>query len=182
MIPPILTCLVGRNLALPTDPLVSYPLRQTAASILRTVSKRYSKSSKELKPRLARTCLKYFLDPTKSLASQYGGIVGLQAVGGVEVVRALIVPNLKDYESVLKAVMDDVNENKKKEADKVTGAILEALLYLEGESFGNVNGLVNGHAGEQKAALEDKIGPYFAERVLKLERPKVVKAILDCSF
>lgn len=182
MIPPILTCLVGRNLAVPSDPLASYPLRQTAASILKAVAKRFSKDSKELKPRLARTCLKYFLDPTKSLGSQYGGIIGLQAVGGVEVVRALIVPNLKDYESVLKAVLDDVNENKKKEADKVTGAILEALLLLEGDTFGNMNGLLNGHMEEKKAALEEKIGPYFAERVLRLERPKLVKAILDCSF
>ena len=180
IVPPILTCLVGRHLSLPSDPLASYPLRQTAASLLKLIAKRYGKASSQLKPRLARTCLKYFLDPTKSLGAQYGGIVGLQAIGGVEVIRALIVPNLKEYESVLRDVMEDVNENKKKEADKVIGALLEALLALEGESIGAAAAMVNGHADDLKAPLEEKIGPLFAERVLALGRSKLIKAILDC--
>ena len=144
------------------------------------ISKRYSKASHQLKPRLARTCLKYFLDPTKTLGSQYGGIIGLQAVGGVEIVRALIVPNLKEYESILKDAMEDVNDNKRREADKVTGALLEALLSLEGESYGHTNGLANGHAEEMKSALEDKVGPLFADRLVALGRPKVIKVVREC--
>ncbi|KAL9633376.1 MAG: hypothetical protein Q9164_004732, partial [Protoblastenia rupestris] len=159
LIPPILTCLVGRNLGSPSsDPLSSYPLRQTAASLFKLITKRYSKSSQMLKPRLARTCLKHFLDPTKPLCSQYGGIIGLQAVGGVEVVRALVVPNLKEYESVIRDALEGMDEGKRREGEMVVQALMQALAELEGESVGAVNGLVNGHASEMKGALEEKIG------------------------
>ncbi|KAG8529745.1 uncharacterized protein KY384_005226 [Bacidia gigantensis] len=181
LVPPILTCLVGRNLGTPNDPLSSYSLRQTAASLLRLIAKRYSKTSHMLKPRLARTCLKYFLDPTKPLGSQYGGMIGLQAVGGVEVTRALIVPNLREYEGLLRDAIEGNDDGKRKEAEMIVSALLDTLLSLEGEIVGTANGMANGHAMEMKVGLEDKIGPLFAEKVMTLGRPKVVKAIMQCE-
>ena len=133
-----------------------------------------------LKPRLARTCLKYFLDPTKPLSSQYGGIIGLQAVGGVEITRALIVPNLREFEGLLRDAVESNDESKRREAEMVVSAVLDALLSLEGEVIGTTNGLANGHATEMNTGLEDKIGPLFAEKVLVLGRPKVMKAIMEC--
>lgn len=180
IVPPILTCLVGRHLGSSPDPLVSYELRRLAASVLSSVSKKYSKSSHMLKPRLARTCLKHFLDPTKPLGANYGGIIGLQAIGGPEIVRALIVPNLKDYEDLVREAIDAMDETKRNEGEMVIKALLAALLSLEDEIIGTVNGLVNGHAGEMKKELGVKIGDLFAERVLDLGKPKLVKAIMEC--
>ena len=133
-----------------------------------------------LKPRLARTCLKYYLDPTKPLASQYGGIIGLQSVGGTEVVRALVVPNLKEYETVVRDALEGIEDGKRREAEMVINVLMEALLSLEGESFGTLDTFTNGHAAEMKTALEEKIGPLFAERVVELGHPKVIKAIMEC--
>ena len=180
LVPPILTCLIGRNLGTSSDPLASYPLRRTAASLLKLITKRYGKSSQMLKPRLARTCLKYFLDPTKPLGSQYGGIIGLQAVGGTEVVRGLVVPNLKEYETIIKDAHEGIEEGKRKEAEMVFGVLMEALVSLEGESVGTLNGFTNGHAAESRIALEEKIGPLFAEKIVELGRPKIIKAIMEC--
>ncbi|KAL2040652.1 hypothetical protein N7G274_006631 [Stereocaulon virgatum] len=178
LVPPILTCLVGRHLGRDGDALAHYPLRRLAASVISAVTRKYSKSSHMLKPRLARTCLKHFLDPSKPLGTNFGGIIGLQAIGGVEIVRALIVPNLKEYGSMMSEVLDD--ENRKVEGDMVVGALVEALLSLEADTVGAVNGMANGHAGEMKNAVAEKIGNLFAEKVMETGNPKLVKAILEC--
>lgn len=180
IVPPVLTCLVGRHLGSSPDPLAAYDLRRLSASVLSSITKKYSKSSHMLKPRLARTCLKHFLDPNKPLGANYGGIIGLQAIGGPEIVRALIVPNLKEYEELVKDAIDAMDESKKNEGEMVIKALLEALVLLEEESVGAVDGFVNGHAAELRKELGDKIGDLFAERVLELGKPRLVKAIMEC--
>lgn len=180
IVPPILTCLVGRHLGTSSDPLAHYALRRHAASLLASIAQEFGKTSTTLKPRLVRTCLKFFLDPTKPLGSNYGGIVGLQKIGGPEVIRALVVPNLKDYESLLREVTDSMDDNKKKEGEMLIDALTEALLTIEDESVGAVNGFMNGHAAEMKAGLSGKIGSLLAERVLASGGPKTLQAILEC--
>jgi transcription initiation factor TFIID subunit 6 len=152
-----------------------------AASVLSSVTKKYSKSSHMLKPRLARTCLKHFLDPSKPIGTHYGGIIGLQAIGGSELVRALIIPNLKEYDGFLADVsMDAENEANKKGSEMVIEALVEALMSLEAESVGAMNGLANGHAVETRKQVAEKIGELLAGRVMELGKPKVVKALLEC--
>ena len=94
--------------------------------------------------------------------------------------RALIVPNLREYEDLVKDAIDAMDEGKRNEGEMVIKALLEALLSLEEESVGAVNGFANGHSVEWKKELGDKVGDLFAERVLELEKPRLVKAILDC--
>ncbi|KAL6722214.1 histone H4-like TAF Taf6, SAGA complex subunit [Lecanora helva] len=181
LIPPVLTCLVGRRLGNSPDPLVHYPLRRLAASVLSTITKIYSKSSHMLKPRLARTCLKNFLDPSKSVQAHYGAIIGLQAIGGPELVRALIVPNLKEYEAfLLEAIEDTEGSPNQKGGEMVVEALVEALMSLEADALGTVNGMANGHAGEIRKEVAEKIGDLLAGRVIELGRPRLVKAILEC--
>ena len=131
-----------------------------------------------LKPRLARTCLKHFLDPTKPLGANYGGIIGLQAIGGAEIIRASVVPNLKEYTSMLKDVLDD--ETKNVEGDMVIEALMEALLSLAADTVGVVNGMANGHAAEMKQAVVEKIGSLMAEKVMETGNSRLVKAIVEC--
>lgn len=94
--------------------------------------------------------------------------------------RALIVPNLKEFEGLISEAMTDMNENKRKEADKVTELVLESLLSLEGDAVGAASGTANGHSDEPRLALEEKIGPLFAEKLLELNRPKVIRVVLEC--
>ena len=131
-----------------------------------------------LKPRLARTCLKHFLDPTKPLGANYGGIIGLQAIGGAEIIRASVVPNLKEYTSMLKDILDD--ETRNVEGDMVVEALMEALLSLAADTVGVVNGMANGHAAEMKQAVVEKIGSLMAEKVMETGNSRLVKAIVEC--
>lgn len=131
-----------------------------------------------LKPRLARTCLKHFLDPTKPLGANYGGIIGLQAIGGAEIIRASVVPNLKEYTSMLKDVLDD--ETRNVEGDMVIEALMEALLSLAADTVGVVNGMANGHAAEMKQAVVERIGSLMAEKVMETGNSRLVKAIVEC--
>ena len=184
MVPPVLTCLVGRHLGSSPTPTAHYPLRDHAASILGSIAEKYAKSSHTLRPRLARTCLKHFLDPAKPLGTTYGGIKGLVAIGGSEVVRVLVVPNLKDFEMILgnneRGADDDLA--KKLEKEKVISALMQGIESLEANSIAAVNGLTNGENddGFMSQRLREKIGPLLADRVLALGRPKLVKAILEC--
>lgn len=179
IIPPVLTCLVGRHLGLSSEPLSHHPLRNIAAALLGSMCRKYAKSSRTLKPRLARTCLKHFLDPTKPLGANYGGIIGLQAIGGTEVVRALILPNVKDYESILREPLEDEGSPKQAEAEAVLTALIGALQTLEDDSVSGMNGLTNGNAGSESQNLEAKVGQLVAGRVLAMGRPQFVKALLN---
>jgi len=180
MVPPILTCLIGKRLGSDSDHLAFYALRRLSASVLSSVSKKYSKSSQTLKPRLARTCLKAFLDPTKPLGANYGGLIGLRAIGGPEVIRALIVPNLKEYEGLVKEALDAPEETKRVEAAMILEALMQALSSLEEDTVGMANGMANGHAAELRKEVSEKVGDLLAEKVMNLGSPRLVKAIMEC--
>lgn len=134
-----------------------------------------------LKPRLARTCLKHFLDPSKPIGTHYGSIIGLQAIGGAELVRALIVPNLKEYEGFLTEMIEDSdNEANRKGGEMVVEALVDALMSLEADSVGTTKELANGRTDEARKQVADKIGDLLAGRLIELGRPRLVKAILEC--
>ncbi|MCJ1354545.1 MAG: hypothetical protein MMC33_004534 [Icmadophila ericetorum] len=177
LIPPILTCLVSAHLGPTPSSRPAYGLRDVAASLLGLIAKKYSKSSHTLKPRLARTCLRNFLAPLKPFYVHYGAILGLQAVGGREVVRTLILPNLKEYGKLLQeAIEQDLPS--KVDAETVIAVITKAL-----ESLDDGGVLVNGYAsGDEEALrqkLHDKLGELIGQRVYDLGRPHLVQAVLE---
>lgn len=142
------------------------------------ITKEFSKSSQTLQSRIARTCLKHFLDPTKPLASQYGGFLGLWTVGGLDSVRALVIPSLKDFEGIIIEAQED--ESRRPEADIVSQALLDSVVALADDNLGFLNHVVNGYDSEtMQAALIEKIGPFFAEKVMAKESTDLVKVILD---
>lgn len=95
--------------------------------------------------------------------------------------RALIVPNLKEYDGFLIDMTEDTdNEANRKGAEMVIEALVDALMSLEADSVGAINGLANGHAAETKKHVAEKIGELLAGRVMELGRSRLVKAILEC--
>ena len=100
--PSILTCLVAKRLGDPSKSTAkeTYSLRDFAASILKLVLDRFSASYSTLKPRITRALLKAYLDNKKPFTTHYGAITGLRVMGR-EVVRTLVVPNLKIYSEML---------------------------------------------------------------------------------
>lgn len=203
LVPIILTCLTARHIGSPPDPssITSttqppehFHLRRHASSLLAQLSTKYSRTSHGLKPRLARSCLKTFLDPKKPLGSHYGAIHGLRAIGGAEVVRKLIVPNLKAFSEVVLADAGESGSVREREVEEVVKAIVEALAVLvddaEEGGFGEVvvNG-VNGHVnrgedGMLREKLAGRIGEMLAGRILAggKEGERLAKAVVDEGF
>ena len=131
--PSILTCLEAKRLGDPTTspPKETYQLRDFAASILKRVLERFSSSYSTLKPRIARALLKAYLDNKKPFTTHYGAITGL-AVMGREVVRTLVVPNLKIYsEMLLEPALNEGDLGRREDAEKCLEAIM-VCPYLVG--------------------------------------------------
>lgn len=201
----MLTCLIGRHLGSGIGSLDHFDLRDLAASLLRHLCDKYSKYSHNLKPRLARSCLKHFLDPKKPYGTHYGAILGLQAVGGAEVVRALILPNLREYDELVRDdyLQEEGSSVKKAEAEKVVAALMNVLGSLVDVDDRDAlpATLVNGHGAamaddndnddgdddrlnrdserQLRARLTDKIGQVMGTRVADSGYKPLIKAILE---
>ncbi|BAE61596.1 transcription initiation factor TFIID complex subunit [Aspergillus flavus] len=178
LVPPILTSLIGRQLGGNADLSEQFALRELAASLLGLIAKKYSHSSHTLKPRLARSCLKTFLDPSKPFGAHYGAIIGLQAVGGAEAVRVLILPNLPTYGALLKDGMAEENP-RRPEAEKVLTVLFGVLGTLrEGRTA-----LANGHNGvvteDLRGRLNGKVGEFLAAKISEAGEVDMVHAILE---
>ncbi|KAI1932844.1 histone H4-like TAF Taf6, SAGA complex subunit [Ophidiomyces ophidiicola] len=178
LIPPVLTCLIGRQLEGGSDPLEHFSLRELAGSLIGMIARKYSHSSHALKPRLARTFLKNFMDPSKPFGTHYGSIIGLHSIGGPDVVRELVIPNLPMYEVVLKDVVGDEGL-RKLEAEKVIGALLAVLSTLVDDKGPFTNGLTNGAMETLSNQLREKIGDLLAARITDAGNIRLAQAILE---
>jgi len=180
IIPPILTCLVGKQLG---DPATSehYRLRNHAASLIKLVCRRFGQSSHTLRPRLARAFLRHFLDPSKTLGTHYGAITGLAAVGGRESVRVLVLPNLKLYEKVYRPEIDG-NTSKRADAEMVVEGIINALGLLEHDETGILIRTERvGISDETREGLAMKVGDVVADRLWKSGKLGIISAILGTA-
>ncbi|KAJ9659558.1 histone H4-like TAF Taf6, SAGA complex subunit [Coniosporium apollinis] len=176
VVPPVLTCLVGKRLgsANDSDSTAHFALRDLAGSILIMIAKKYGKSSQTLRSRIARTCLKHFLDPNKPFGTHYGAVIGLQGIAGTEGIRQLIIPNLKVYDGLLKEGLAD--DARRADAEMVVAALLRALQKVERDTVDMANGYGGGE--ELRSRLADKVGDVIASRVLEMGRPRLISAVL----
>ncbi|CAI7670357.1 hypothetical protein N7527_000571 [Penicillium freii] len=175
LVPSILTCLIGRQLGGTADLVESFSLRDMAASLLSLIAKKYSHSSHMLKPRLVRSCLKTFLDPSKPFGAHYGAVIGLQSVGGSEVIRVLVIPNLPEYTKLLSDGLDDAA--RRPAAERVLNALVAVLASLRGsQPF-----LTNGHTvtDDLHSRLVDKVGDIIAARIVEAGEVQLAHIILE---
>lgn len=179
MIPSVLTCLIGRTLGSGIGSLDHFDLRDLAASLLAHLCRKYSKSSKTLKPRLARSCLKNYLDPKKPFGTHYGAILGLSAAGGPDAVRVLIVSNLKEYEVLIR---DEIASNgtRQAEAEKVMVAIFNVLGTLVEDGMPMMNGHTDEGVAEIRGKLTEHLGDLIGNRIADSGHIQLAKAVLDC--
>lgn len=178
LIPPVLTCAIGRQLGNGTEPLEQFVLRDLAASLIGMIAKKYSHSSHTLKPRLARTFLKNFLDPGKPFGTHYGAIIGLHAIGGADVIRELVLPNLPIYEIVLKDASSDEGL-RKLESEKVIDVLLAVLKTLEDRKLPTMNGHSTEITEAREQQLAAKVGEVLAARIVESGQIRLVNAILQ---
>ncbi|XP_023644732.1 transcription initiation factor TFIID subunit 6b isoform X3 [Capsella rubella] len=127
LMPSIITCLIAKRLGRRLSDN-HWDLRNFTASTLASTCKRFGHVYHNLLPRVTRSLLHTFLDPTKSLPQHYGAIQGMVALG-LNMVRFLVLPNLGPY--LLLLLPEMVPEKQKEEAKRhgawlVYGALMAA--------------------------------------------------------
>ena len=177
LIPPILTCLIGRNLGREgLDNLKDqYQLRDLAASLIGQISNKYASSSAQVRSKLARTCLKNFLDPSRSLGEHYGAILGLSAIGGPEAIKSLVLPSIKAYEYVINKAQNDRGQDDEGVTMIIAG-IMKAVMSLTESSTLLMNG--TNATSEEGMAVEEYLGPIIGSRIAALGNHKLNMVIL----
>jgi len=177
LIPPALTCLIGKHLGntAADGPHAHFALRDLAASLLSSIAKTFGASTSTLRPRLARSCLKAFLDSHKPFGSHYGAVLGLQGVAGTAGIRSLVLSNLKAYDLVLKQGLSD--DQNKDQAQMVAQALMRALESLEKDAVDSMNRHPDGQ--ELKSRLVDTLGEVMGSKVFDTGRPTLVSAVLE---
>ena len=181
IVPSVLTCLIGKHLgsATQTGPTIHFSLRDYAGSLLSSIAQKYGPSSSTLKPRIARSCLKHFLDSHKPFKTHYGAILGLTFIAGADGVRTLIIPNLKHYDAHLQEGLKD--DSKREQAEYVAQAIMRALDTVEKDAsaIGGLqqNGYPEGEALKER--LVELLGEVIGTKVFETERPTLINAVLE---
>lgn len=136
MMPPILTCLLGKRLC--EDPATDdhWTLRRLAATMVAYVCGTFGHAYDVLVPRVLKTMTKTLGDVDKPLPSHYGAVVGLMALG-VQTVEAAILPNVRAYMDVLRPVqVAEASPLRVLEAGKCSEALLEAVRLWQSENVG----------------------------------------------
>lgn len=179
LVPSVLTCLLAKHLGTPAadGTTTHFALREYAASLLSTIARRYGASSSTLKPRIARSCLKHFLDPHKPFGSHYGAVLGLTMIADTDGIRALILPNLKAYDAVLAEGLKD--EARREQAEYVVLVLMRALELLakEPRAGSSVNGYPEGEALRER--LAEVVGEALAGRIGEGGDQGIVGVVLD---
>lgn len=179
LIPPIITCLLGRKIGRDgVDSLKDqYQLRDFAASLIGKITKKYHKSNQELQARITRTCLKYFLDPGRTLGEHYGAIQGIQASGGAPAILTLVLPNLKHYEIILEKAGNDRQNDEPLRL--LIARILDAISKITTDAKdADISNGTNGNAAEA-SQVEEYLGKVIGSRVVEMGSHKLIKVILE---
>ncbi|KAI0135837.1 DUF1546-domain-containing protein [Daldinia grandis] len=180
---PVLTCILGRKIGAENgiDALKEqYSLREFAATLVGQLARRYSDTNKMLRPKLVRTCLKNFLNPSLPPAVWYGAVCGLGAAGGADVVKVLLLRNLKEFETSMLVPLRQKNEQvSNAEFEALVGVITKVIQLLTEEDVPLANGM-NGFSSENEASqIKAFLGDIIGQRVAALGDHKLNQAILD---
>ena len=131
-----------------------------------------------LKPRLARSCLKTFLDPSKPFGAHYGAIIGIHAVGGAEAMRVLVLPNVPTYGNLLKDGMAD-DSARRPEAERVLEGLLSVLATLREGRIALANGDSGIVTDDVRQRLNNAVGEFIGSKISELGQVQLAHAILD---
>lgn len=127
LMPSVVTCLVAKRLGNRFSDN-HWQLRDFTAYLVASICKRFGHVYNTLQTRLTKTLVNAFLDPKRAMTQHYGAIQGLTALGP-NVVRLLVLPNLKPYLQLLEPELlleKQKNEMKRYEGWRVYGALLRA--------------------------------------------------------
>eukprot|EP00026_Physarum_polycephalum_P005691 Phypoly_transcript_05726.p1 GENE.Phypoly_transcript_05726~~Phypoly_transcript_05726.p1 ORF type:complete len:428 (+),score=90.24 Phypoly_transcript_05726:605-1888(+) len=170
MMPPILTCLVGKTLG--DNPMANHwELRDFSASLVALICKRYGTTYTSIQPRITKTLTAALQDISKPLTTHYGAIVGIASLG-YRAVEQLLLPTIKAYMQVLMPETESENAVKRTEATKVHEALLNAVGgFLSHTSASSTNGTKDPSLEKYYEELYDIFGESLLPFVKKPQDP-----------
>ncbi|KAJ2726770.1 histone H4-like TAF Taf6, SAGA complex subunit [Coemansia sp. Benny D115] len=175
LIPSLLTCLVSKKLSeSPSED--HWALRDGAAKQIAEICQQFGHAYHTLQTRIARTLLRAFLDPRKPLTTHYGAITGLRNLG-VNIIKVLVLPNIKAYMSLLDVEMAKDNPQLQMEGRRCQQALVDALRELANEYGPELEPL--NLTSVQKGRLTEVVGESMANLVFAdKEGGRIVAAVL----
>lgn len=139
LMPCILTLLLAKHIGPINDEEQKnghLQVRKLAASLLLKIIENYSSSYNTLKPRITRTLLRAFLSNTtrNSIGTQFGAILGMKSLGS-EVIRIILIGNLRTWTTVVLENFEPESENRKILLDQILECL--SVLVKDGELVSN---------------------------------------------
>ncbi|KAJ9082915.1 histone H4-like TAF Taf6, SAGA complex subunit [Entomophthora muscae] len=125
-LPALFSCLLGNPIGgsgPSTEELTPWKVRRRAGELIASICRKYSIMYPVLLPRVTKTLLRALFDPSKSLPTVYGAVLGIGLLGSTQVIKVLC-PNLGHIGPRLQAAHQ---EGKAEEATKVVQIIVEVL-------------------------------------------------------
>jgi len=184
MMPPILTCLVGKQLCENSDQN-HWALRDFAAKLLTTICSRYGDSYSALEPRINKTLLKALLDPSKPFSTHYGAIIGASYLGE-RAIKKILLPNLSFYMKHLESGLNSDDKVKQMEAKKCHDALIRAasLYFQRMKDKSKQYGVVSNGTKSVESTKTDKEDVIMEELSVENETlsPNDVKILYDELF
>jgi len=172
LLPAILTCLLGRKFSdNPNDN--HWLLRDYCAHMISQLCNKFCNSYPSLQPRISKTLIQAFLDPKKPLTTHYGAIVGLTKLGR-HVTQLLLIPNIKDYMTLLHPELMSSNLIRKQEAMKCHEALLIAAKQFYRELSEEESLLSTSNLSTDNSIEEED---YSSTQLSNIEKQK----LLGCS-
>lgn len=180
---PALTCLMARKVGTDegTDALKEqYDLRQLAASLVGRIARKYAASNTLLRPKLTRTCLKNWLDPSKPPAVLYGAIQGLLEAGGPEAIRVLVLRNMSHYDSGILQPLKEKSEGTV-DYEMLVQGLVQAVASVAQHGASAVNGTGGAATDAEIAELKEFIGPIVGEKIAAAGNARLIRVVLDAK-
>jgi transcription initiation factor TFIID subunit 6 len=203
MVPPVLTCCTGSRLG-PANSQISstassetmsngtnpfkvhsvdqFQLRTYAAAILGRICEKGASSNQGLKARIARTCLKQFMDPQKTSGTHFGALRALISITHKEGIRMLILPNLKAYGDEVLAVRI-AKDDERYDAERVVKLLFDAVSAYAGSGSkgrSQPNGVPDLH--HLRDRLSEKVGDLLAERLVAQHEKGVAEFLITANL
>lgn len=182
---PVLTCLMARKLGGDDAMKDQYDLRHLAASLLGRIAHKYSSSNTLLRPKLTRTCLKYFLDPTKPPAVLCGAILGLLEAGGPEAIRVLVLRNLQPVDEHILQRLKEKDVHSIDYEMLVRGISHAVASITQSDEPGlsqrepGLNGIGVRPSASEIQEMKEYIGPTIGDKIAAMGNRKLILTILE---
>ncbi|QPG74053.1 hypothetical protein FOA43_001373 [Brettanomyces nanus] len=178
LMPCVLTLLLAKKIGPPQgtpEELEQHlKVRELSSSLLEKIISEYGSSYNTLKPRVTRTLMRAFLsNTTKNYAStQFGAIKGMKSLGP-EVIRIILVANLKNWSTLVLGHFEKSDKNRKILIDQVIQC-LEVLAQDGRLVVKDQNKSSNEITDEMKQKLTGRVGQTVAEAILELDNAQEI--------